>query len=227
MAFYKGRPVHLVHNKFDPLMIDPADPEIRAWVGAATASTKTQFLNGLGAVYLTEAKRILALLSDPTQLAYLDPEAELARSTHLVPFTTLVTDWSRPGPSGRDLRQFLADNKDQFVLKADALTRGAGVTVGSSVDAEAWSRAIEETSRNNGVVQQKVATPQRRGLGLDQRGDICHPTEYYGIDLFLLGDEFAGAVSRCHSDIVFNIGNGGKESPVLIVRNEAVKSRSM
>jgi hypothetical protein len=160
IASYRDQPIHLIHNKLDPLAIEPSDPELRPWVQAAS-SERTQFLNGLGAFYLTEAKRIFALLSDPLWRVELGIDEDLERSIGVVPFTKLIEEWQQAKASGRNLHRLLLSQKDQFVLKADALTRGVGVTVGSNVDGFTWAKAIAETRKNNGVAQKRVDTPHR------------------------------------------------------------------
>jgi uncharacterized circularly permuted ATP-grasp superfamily protein len=196
------------------MQIDPADPEIRDWLAASRCSG-TEFLNSLGAMYLAETKRVLALLSDPNWNRYLYiSEQELLAMMELIPYTRVLTDIVNTQTHERSL---LLRNQASFVLKADALTRGAGVYLGSAVTQQEWSAAIDAVLSHNGVAQLKCHLPTRPTLVADERGNAVEVMEYYGVDVFLFGDEFGGLVSRAHVQEIFNVGNGGRESPVLIV----------
>lgn len=41
--------------------------------------------------------------------------------------------------------------------------------------------------------------------------------EYYSTDFFFFGNNFSGITSRSHTNMIFNVGNGGKISPTLVV----------
>jgi diaminobutyrate-2-oxoglutarate transaminase len=62
-ATLRGRRINVLYNKLDPLAIDPGDPELAGWALAA-ASPHVELVNSLAAMYLTETKRVLALLRD-------------------------------------------------------------------------------------------------------------------------------------------------------------------
>jgi diaminobutyrate-2-oxoglutarate transaminase len=215
-AFAFGKPIALVHNKIDPLMVDPNDQEIAGWL-RASRSLEVEFLNSLGAMYLTEAKRVLALLSDPDwwPVFGLDRAVTVAIE-ELVPFTRALPSAEQHGPEAAELLRLLEQGRHHFVLKADALTRGQGVHIGSQLTPEQWRQAIRSTAEHNGVLQVCASTPRRDGYRLRGEG-LERGTDFYGVDLFYFGGSFAGPVSRSHSDMIFNVGNGGKESPTLVI----------
>jgi hypothetical protein len=215
-AFVGGKPVALIHNKIDQLMVDPADPEIQGWVRAAT-SPRVEFLNSLGALYLTEAKRALAVLSDPRWWPLLDLDAATTRAVQeLVPFSRILPDPSRKDVAAEFLG-LLEHNRHHLVLKADALTRGQGVYIGSRLSAAEWRGALEATARNHGIVQVCVNTPRRQNYSVCGEDVLEQVIDFFGIDLFYFDQDFAGVVSRSHCDMVFNVGNGGRESPTLVI----------
>jgi len=213
-AYLGGKPIALIYNKLDPLQIDPGAAEVAGWV-AASASPGTEFLNSLGAMYLAETKRVLALLSDPEWSHQVDlTEDEQRVIKEVIPFTRLVEDFIRGGTPALSLP---ARERQAFVLKADALTRGAGVVIGDQVGSETWLEALEHTRTNHGVAQLKCHLPSRTGFRTDLAGTVTRVAEFYGVDVFYFAAQFAGMVSRSHTSQVFNVGNGGRESPVLIV----------
>ncbi|MCB0335535.1 MAG: hypothetical protein KDD62_04495, partial [Bdellovibrionales bacterium] len=106
-----------------------------------------------------------------------------------------------------------------FIVKPDALTRGAGVVIGKEVSSNEWIQVLAKCMDGQHVVQQFVDAPVKPSK-FEWTGR--NEQEFYGVDLFLLDGKFSGAVSRSHQSRVFNIGNGGKESVTLVVRDEDV-----
>lgn len=226
VAQVRGKQVAVIYNKLDPLMIDPTSPELAGWVQAAM-SPRVDFLNSLAAMYLTEAKRVLALLRDERRRGSLDLDAqtiaaieELIPPSHVLPALPELPALPPPDALalGADDALLLAElhgNRHHYVLKPDALTRGAGVHLGKQLAPEDWTRALRQAAADHGIAQECADTPRRIALDPDGGGEPIQ--EYWGVDLFYFGAQFAGAVSRSHTNMVFNIGNGGRESPTLIV----------
>ncbi len=217
-ARVRGQPVAVIHNKVDQLMIDPDDPELAGWV-RATRSERVEFVNSVAAMYLTEAKRVLVLLSDESWQKELALDQRTISAIHdLIPRSWLVAcsggAYDQPSVDGPSLVNVFSD-RHRYVLKADSSTRGAGIYIGSQFSAEDWTKAFAETAQVHGIIQECAATPQRPALG----GEMGEQTsfEFWGVDLFYLGADFAGPVSRSHTQMVFNVGNGGRESPVLVI----------
>lgn len=203
---YQEHQVDMIYNKLDPLMIDFKVPALQGWIEAAT-SPHVEFLNGLGASYLTEAKRILAFLWAPSMLDALGLNDQLRNDIQeCIPRTWVLG----PGASA----EAAIRNKDTCVLKPDALTRGAGVVLGRECTADAWSQVVHEYTADTFVVQEFVDAPTKPHSVRNLEGA---PQHFYGVDLFLLQGTFAGAVSRSHTSRVFNVGNDGAESPLLVV----------
>jgi hypothetical protein len=126
-----------------------------------------------------------------------------------VPFTRAL------GPNPM-LDEFLAWSRPELVAKADCLTRGQGVYLGSTLSPEQWAAAIAAT---RDVIQRAIEIPARPNLAPSAHGPeaLLPCQDYFGVDLFYFGNDFAGPVSRSHTRKIFNIGSGGKESPTLVV----------
>lgn len=213
-AYLDEIPIALIYNKLDQLKIDPSNPDVGAWIEASRCSG-TEFLNSLASMYLAETKRSLALLSDPNWSKYLSLSSDERTAIRgVIPFTRLIEDYADDASLSDSMPLRVPS---AFVLKADALTRGSGVTIGSEVTEAQWTEALGETRRHNGVAQLKCSLPSRNAIHLLETGETKVVEEFFGIDIFLYGTEFAGLVSRAHVNPVFNIGNGGRESPVLII----------
>lgn len=221
-ATLAGTQVDLIYNKLDPLAIDPDDHDIAGWVAAAR-SPRVEFLNSLGAMYLTEAKRSLAFLHDETTRRIL-PGADLAAGAveRHVPWSRCLPDAAadRQGDSQATLRPEALPglwlDRHRYVLKPDALTRGQGIAVGTELTSGEWLMAIVRAIGDHGIAQELVAIPTRHGCP----GQDGAPPErqYWGVDLMYYGAEFAGPVSRAHNRLVLNVGAGGSESPTVVLR---------
>lgn len=212
-ATVDGRPIDVVYNKIDPMMIDPSDPEISAWI-AASRLRNCEFLNSFAALYIGEAKSIFAALWDDEILAEIAATAsEIEIVRRRVPKTRMML--GRPNsPSYSELSQ----DRHKLVAKADALTRGTGVYVGKLENSDGWGSALLNLSRTNAVIQDVLDVPQRETLVFSpEKPDGRVELEYWGIDLFYYGSTFAGTVGRAHQSIIFNVGSGGCEVPTFVV----------
>ncbi|MDQ2956937.1 MAG: flavodoxin domain-containing protein [Actinomycetota bacterium] len=213
-SWLDGAKIALIYNKLDQLRIDPEDPEVAGWVAAAR-SERVEFLNSLGALYLTEAKRSLALLSDPDWNQYLRLTADEARAVaEFVPYTRLLEDLIQDGETGDSLP---GRARQSFVLKADSLTRGSGIFIGGKCADDEWLRALASTRTQHGVAQLMCDLPCRDSRLVAPDGQVLPVREYFGVDVFFFGASFAGLVGRSHTSQVFNVGNGGRETPALVI----------
>ncbi|HSR70430.1 MAG TPA: hypothetical protein VLU25_21045 [Acidobacteriota bacterium] len=209
-ACLRGVPVALIHNKVDPLGIDPEDSAIQGWIEASRLS-RTDFLNSFAAQFLTEAKRVLVLLQRPDlqHIIGLDRREKQA-VCELLPLSEIVQ------PADRRQLTRLRRRRRQWVLKADALTRGEGVFMGNELTSEEWEGAIAETRRNFGVMQRRIPIPRSPAIEIAQ-GRLKIGQEHYGVELFYFAGQFAGIASRSHRNQIFNVGHGGKERAVAAI----------
>lgn len=214
-AWVAGQPIDVVYNKVDQLMIDPQDPDLAGWIEANRLES-CEFLNSLAALYVGEAKSIFGALWDEDILAEVsasDDEIEVVRRR--APRTRMML--GRPNsPSYAELTQ----DRYRLVVKADALTRGAGVHVGRLESADGWGGALFGLAGMNPVIQDVLDVPRRESVSFPaETGGLVGmlASEHWGVDFFFYGDVFAGVVGRCHSSMIFNVGNGGQEVPTFVV----------
>ena len=210
-----GRQIDVIYNKIDQLMVNPSDPEISGWIKASELES-CEFLNGLAALYLGEAKSIFAALHDDEIRASIGatPE-EIEIINRRIPRTRMMI-----GRSSSPTYSELAEDRHRLVVKADALTRGAGVHVGKLETSDSWGSALLNLARSNAIIQDVLDVPQREAVLFDSDeadaiGNLY--TEYWGVDFFFYGEMFAGVVGRAHSSMIFNVGNGGMEVPTFVI----------
>ena len=214
LVYARDIPARIVYNKLDPQMIDPCNSSLRGWIAASRTGT-CDFLNSFGAMYIGEAKSAFGALCKPEFQEYLGlPSAQRAAIERRVCTTTRVSDVYASA-----LFPDVAMNRHHYVLKEDAATRGHGVIVGSDVSMAEWTSKLSDYCITNGVSQSALTIPVRTSLQVsEETGSLTDIREYFGLDAFFYGEDFAGIVSRCHSSSVFNVGNGGKEVPTIVVR---------
>ncbi len=214
-AFACGKPVDVIYNKVDQLMIDPADTAVAGWIEASRIGS-CEFLNSMAALYIGEAKSAFAAIhDDEIQKEIGMSEAERQAVLRRIPRTRMMH--GRPSsPTSAEL----ARDRHGLVAKADALTRGSGVHVGCLKTAEDWDNALFGLSQANAVIQDVLNVPHREVVACPAAsGDVVGSlaTEYWGTDFFFYGNAFGGVVGRSHSTMVFNVGNGGQEVPTFLV----------
>lgn len=213
-AFVGDQQIDVVYNKIDHLMINPSDPAIAGWIEASRLES-CEFLNSNAALYIAEAKSIFAALWDAGVRDYLQlTPSQIRAIEHRIPRTRMLR--GRPdSPSYTDL----IHERQKYVLKADALTRGAGVHVGRLETADTWGEALLNLASTNAVIQDVLDVPTRENVeyfsaGANHSGSLHQ--EFWGVDFFFFRDRFAGVVGRCHGSMVFNVGSGGKEVPTFV-----------
>ncbi|HSR49908.1 MAG TPA: hypothetical protein VLV83_03715 [Acidobacteriota bacterium] len=213
----RGRRVDLIHNELEFLDVDPGDHDVAGWL-RASRSRRCDFLNGLGACYLTQTKRIAAVLTDPRIQAELGLSAAQRRAARrrFPPTRTL-----EPSDLTRHPSTWLAGcGSAGVVLKPDALGMGQGVVLGRECTAAELLCKAPGILRQNGVIQRYVALPRRPGYQSGERPSFI--SENYGFELFYWGSHFAGPVSRSSPRGVVNVSKGGRESPVLVVNSRPI-----
>ncbi|HET7500795.1 MAG TPA: hypothetical protein VFK02_07325 [Kofleriaceae bacterium] len=214
-AWVRGTEVALIHNKVNPIEVRPSDPAVAGWL-EASRTPGVAFLNSMGAMYLTEAKRVLQLICMPEirRLLAVSPE-EAAAIDALMPSTEVIPARGEPGANKVLAR--LEQDREALVIKPDARTRGQGVYLGRTVPPDQWTARIDETRQHFGVAQRALHVPQAARVDLSD-GTVRIAQEYFGADVYYFGDRFAGLSSRAHTHPVFNMGAGGTLRPVLVVR---------
>lgn len=214
-AWLRGAPVALIHNKVNPVEVLPSDPAVRGWL-AASRTPGVELLNSLGAMYLTEAKRVMQLICAPEIQRLLEVSAEEAEAIDaLIPPTSVIP--ARGAPGAEALLERLERDRETLVVKPDALTRGQGVYFGRTVAADQWRSCLDETQQLFGVAQRELRVPRAERADLSEDGVVRIAHEYFGADAYYFGDRFTGLSSRAHTQPVFNMGAGGALRPVLVI----------
>lgn len=177
-------------------------------------------LNGLFRSALLFSKVLIALLSDPAarEVLGLDP-AEGAEGR--IPWTRLVRD-STTVYRGReiDLLPFLADHREQFVLKIGDGFAGEGIVLGWEQAPAAWVEALAHARAGGWVVQERVRMPTLT-YPVMRDGEVCFEEFYSDICPFVWNDSHAqGYLVRLAQNRLLNISAGnGSVTPLFVVHD--------
>ena len=95
---------------------------------------------------------------------------------------------------------------------------GASVTIGTSVDAAAWSSALDVATRSGGwIVQERVEIPEEEFPVFDADGGLRFESLKVNTNPFYVGGADVGAVTRISRDAVINVSAGGGSVPTIVV----------
>jgi len=168
--------------------------------------------------FLSEDKAFFALLTDEAFADLLSVEEREFIAAH-VPWTRKVeerrTDWRGQAV---DLVPWIEASRSRLVLKPSHGYGGARVTVGSAVEAPAWSQAVEAAVREKGwIVQERVAIPEENFPVFEADGRLRFESLKVNTNPFYVGGGHVGAVTRVSRSDVINVSAGGGSVPTLVV----------
>ena len=170
-------------------------------------------------------KAALAVLSDERNARLFSPDEREAIGAH-IPWTRVVEERRSTHPASPggevDLLPFIAEQKDQLVLKPNDEYGGKGIVLGWEVDQSAWEHAIRTALAEPYIVQQRVALPTEpypsfadgRVHVIDRMVDTAPYVAY--------GAFVDGCLSRLSTAALLNVtAGGGSQTPTYIVEKRS------
>lgn len=209
--------IHIVYSKSDPLMLEfDKLSDLKTAVENKTVS----LVNSFPAMYIGESKLILGLLQDEYfQKKYLN-EKHIEMINKHIPWTKkLMNIKTFYHEKEIDLLNYIRDNKNDFVIKVDNETRGANIFIGKDTSQEKWKELISTKQDSNWLVQEYCKIPTIRVPMLNNQG-LDLPLKKFGLDFFMYNGKYTGVVSRLSEKNIINVGNGGSEQPVIVLKEK-------
>jgi uncharacterized circularly permuted ATP-grasp superfamily protein len=162
-------------------------------------------------------KASLAVLHDERNSLLFDAEERQAIELS-IPWTRVVSE-RRTTHEGAtvDLLAFMAEHRDQLVLKPNDDYGGKGIVLGWEVDDAGWAAAIQTALREPYIVQQRIALPTEpypsfvdgRVVFADRMVDTAPYVAY--------GDHVDGCLTRLATASLLNVtAGGGSQTPTYI-----------
>ena len=157
-------------------------------------------------------KASLAVLSDERNAGLFPPQQRQVIAAN-VPWTRVVEERRTTfGGDTIDLIPFVAEHKDQLVLKPNDEYGGKGIVLGWEVDDAAWTEALHGALREAYIVQERVALPSEPYPSLvDGRllvADRMLDTAPYAV----YGQFIDGCLTRLSTAALLNVTAGGGSS---------------
>jgi hypothetical protein len=160
----------------------------------------------------------LAVLSDDANAAMFSA-VERAAIADCIPWTRTVAE-RRATYKGRaiDLIPFIHEQRERLVLKPSDAYGGEGVVLGWGVDAEEWSKAVQQALGVPHIVQERVAVPSEPYPSwVDGRVEI-YDRMLDTAPFVTHGDYMEGMLTRLSTAPLLNVtAGGGSTVPTFVV----------
>ncbi len=165
-------------------------------------------------------KASLAVLSDEKSRHLFSADEVQAIAAH-IPWTRVVAE-RRTEYEGRevDLVPFLAEHKDEFVLKPNDEYGGKGIVLGWEATPEAWAAALETALVEPHIVQRKVALPEEPYPSLVE-GRVQVVDRMLDTNPYIWHGEYASScLTRLSTAALLNVtAGGGSTVPTLVIED--------
>ena len=163
-------------------------------------------------------KASLAVLSDEKSAPLFSPEQQAAIAEH-IPWTRVVEERKTTfGGKPIDLLPWMADHREQLVLKPNDDYGGAGIVLGWEVDDQAWAAAITQALAAPHIVQQRITLPEEDFPSWADN-DLVFASRIVDTAPFCFAGSYAdGCLTRVSTAALVNVtAGGGSTVPTLIV----------
>lgn len=163
-------------------------------------------------------KASLAVLSDERNASLFTPEQRAAVG-RFIPWTRCV-EHRKTMFQGReiDLVDFVAQNRELFVLKPNDDYGGKGIVLGWTVDADTWQKAVAAALASPYVVQEKVRLPKEVFPGW-HNGKLHMIERMLDTNPFVVfGAAVDGMLTRISTEALLNVtAGGGSTVPTFVI----------
>jgi hypothetical protein len=167
---------------------------------------------------LLHKKASLAVVGDELN-ADLFSEAERRAVAMHVPWTRVVAERSTEYDGERiDLLSWMADNREQLVLKPNDDYGGRGIVLGWTVSSEKWEEAIRGALDERFIVQRRVAIPEEPFPSWINGALDIHDRSLDTAPYVSHGRFVEGCLTRISTDELLNVtAGGGSNVPTFLL----------
>lgn len=219
---YDQYQIDLVYHKFSPSMFLEHIHEMSDYLSAYN-SGKVCCINSLDAIFITEDKSTLALLTDPLFKKYFSKDEIEVINAH-IPWTRRLIPGETTGKYGENilnLLQYCLDNKNNLVIKPANKTRGQEVIFGKDLNEAEWEQLLNNCWKNDYVIQDFVPLPTIQIPNyVDESDEVIWEDYFYGIETYMFNNKFEFITSRASTIEVVNIGKKGKILPCFLIKEK-------
>jgi uncharacterized circularly permuted ATP-grasp superfamily protein len=163
-------------------------------------------------------KASLAVLTDERN-EYLFNTDDLLAIANYIPWTRVLED-RKTTYNGEtiDLMPFLAQNKDQFVVKPNDEYGGKGVVLGWTVSQSEWEALLQERMQESTIAQKRVTLPEEPYPSFVD-GNVQIYDRMLDTDPYIwYGSYMSGALCRLSTAALLNVtAGGGSTVPTFLI----------
>jgi glutathionylspermidine synthase len=162
-------------------------------------------------------KASLAVLHDEKN-AYLFDDDERQAIAASIPWTRVVSERDTTvGGKTVDLLPYIAEHRDQLVLKPNDEYGGKGIVLGWEVDDATWRAAIGTALTEPYIVQQRIALPTEPYPSMVDGKVVIAERMVDTAPYVAYGDHVDGCLTRLASAALINVtAGGGSQTPTFI-----------
>ena len=171
------------------------------------------------AVQMLYKKALFALLSDTELAASFGPEIAAALARH-IPWTRKVREMKTVYRDKTvDLIPFVAENREQMVLKPNSEYGGRGVVLGWECDTDRWRESLIDALNGSYVVQERVPLGREVFPSIID-GQLRFDERYLDLDPYVWdGERVEGCGVRLSKLALLNVSaGGGSATPMFVIR---------
>ncbi len=171
---------------------------------------------------LLHKKASFAVLSDEVNAGLFTPEERQSIDWY-IPWTRLVRE-RRTQFAGKeiDLLPYLANHKDEFVLKPNDEYGGKGIVLGWETDQETWENALKDALLEPSIVQQRICLPNEPYPSLVE-GNIQIYDRLTDTNPYIWEGNFvSGCLTRLSTVALLNVtAGGGSVVPTFLIQERS------
>jgi len=204
----------LLLNEYLPIMLDY--PALLNAYRAGAVCMVNSFRSKL-----IHKKALFAVLTDQRHKDLFTANERAAIAAH-VPWTRAVKDESTDYfGKGIELLEFVAANRDRFVLKPNDDYGGHGISIGWNTNETQWNEALQAALADGDyLVQERVPTARETFPALTADGRIEFAEQLVDLDPLLFNGKVGSAFTRLSSTELANVTSGGGMVPTYIIRTK-------
>lgn len=163
-------------------------------------------------------KASLAVLTDERN-EYLFNSDEALAIANYIPWTRVLEERETTYNGEKvDLMPFLAQNKDEFVVKPNDEYGGKGIVLGWTVSQSEWEQTLQERLREPTIAQKKVTLPEEPFPSFVD-GDVQIYNRMLDTDPYIwYGSYMSGSLCRLSTAALLNVtAGGGSTVPTFVI----------
>jgi hypothetical protein len=170
---------------------------------------------------LIHKKALFAVLTDQRHKDLFTANERAAIAAH-VPWTRAVKDESTDYFGKEiELLEFVAANRDRFVLKPNDDYGGHGISIGWNTNETQWNEALQAALADGDyLVQERVPTARETFPALTADGRIEFAEQLVDLDPLLFNGKVGSAFTRLSSTELANVTSGGGMVPTYIIKTK-------